>query len=238
MRLNGGISGLSLISYWIGNTTFDTVIFILTVYKTLSLYRAGHRLPLVTLLLRDGALYFGVIFCANTMTILTFAFAPPTLKVVHATFAHVVTVILVSHLILNLKQKGAAERKRIVVYEGGKIKLEDSTMGSVSYRNGTGGKYRENAGISEFAVNRTIPDGGTLAKRLSNLMGPLISNSGSSVSEQRKAADMEMGLVKQWTKLGLPPSRPATAMGFDSTIGLEGVQMTQEVLIIGRPEEA
>jgi len=132
------------------------------------------------------------------MTVLTYAFAPATLKVLHATFAHVVAVILVSHLMLNLKQQGGGERNRLVVHEGGMIKFEDTSRGSTSYHRGTEGNYRERVSIGEFAVDRSMADGGRLAKRLSNLMGPLIYNPESSAGEWKKEIEIEMGLARQW----------------------------------------
>jgi len=47
-------SGLSAISIWIGIALFDVVVTGLTIYKTMSLYKAGIHIPLADLLQRDG----------------------------------------------------------------------------------------------------------------------------------------------------------------------------------------
>ena len=78
------------------------------------------------------------------------------------------------------------------------IKFEDTSRGSTSYHRGTEGNYRERVSIGEFAVDRSMADGGRLAKRLSNLMGPLIYNPESSAGEWKKEIEIEMGLARQW----------------------------------------
>ena len=53
----------------------DTIVFILTLYRTLSIYhkhRNGCAIPLVKIMLRDGIIYFLVIFAANVVTVTLF----------------------------------------------------------------------------------------------------------------------------------------------------------------------
>ena len=102
--------------------------------------------------------------------------------------------------------------KRAVVCEGGKIKFDDATRGSSSHHSVTEEHFSESE--HRRISDRTIEDGGVFAKRLSNIMGLLfpILNRGLGRRVKRQI-DMEMRLVKQWTKLGLPPSRPTTAIG-------------------------
>lgn len=53
----------------------DTIIFGLTLYRTLAIYykhRKGCAIPLVKIMLRDGIVYFLVIFAANVVTVTLF----------------------------------------------------------------------------------------------------------------------------------------------------------------------
>ncbi|PIL27401.1 hypothetical protein GSI_10549 [Ganoderma sinense ZZ0214-1] len=53
--------------------------------------------------MRDGIMYFAVIFVSNLVTVLIFVFAPPDLKVINASFSTLITSLMVSRLMLNLR---------------------------------------------------------------------------------------------------------------------------------------
>jgi len=153
-------SGLSAISIWVGTAFFDCTVFALTLGRTLHLYKQGVRVRLVQLMLRDGILYFGVIVSANIMMILTFILAQGSLKVINATFMHTITVVIVSHLMLNLKSE-AAENKVIVgshdkypskvpawSVESGEAKsMQNHAQSRPSAVSATAGSYRPPSGI-------------------------------------------------------------------------------------------
>ncbi|KAJ3519649.1 hypothetical protein NMY22_g13106 [Coprinellus aureogranulatus] len=66
---------------WIAELIFDTIVFILTLHRTLLHYRLqrtshGRPLTLLTLIMRDGVIYFAVIFAANAITVSIFLWAP------------------------------------------------------------------------------------------------------------------------------------------------------------------
>lgn len=61
---------------------------------------------LVHLLLRDGAIYFIIMACANLTNILTFYLANDSLRGVLSTFASTVSVVAMSRLSLNLYETG------------------------------------------------------------------------------------------------------------------------------------
>jgi len=65
---------LGLVKAWAGLLVFDTLIFILTVHKSLSLDICGPRPSLLTLMLRDGSIYFGVMVASNLANILTYVY--------------------------------------------------------------------------------------------------------------------------------------------------------------------
>ncbi|RXW20774.1 hypothetical protein EST38_g5085 [Candolleomyces aberdarensis] len=99
---------------WIAELIFDTAIFALTLWRTVRMYRVqlNHNRPmsLFVLIIRDGIVYFGVIFAANLGNTLVFLLAPDDLKAINASFSTLITTLLVSHLILNLK---SAARKTL-----------------------------------------------------------------------------------------------------------------------------
>lgn len=84
---------------------FDTLIFGLTMYKTckVGVQSFGHSKPdLVVLLLRDGAIYFGIVAIANLANIVSFYAAPELLKGGLSTFSICIAITMVSRLMLNL----------------------------------------------------------------------------------------------------------------------------------------
>lgn len=99
---------------WVAELGFDTVMFITTSYRALryNRLRRGTAMSLFYLILRDGALYFGVIFVANLVTVLMFLFAAEDIKALNATFSSAITNVLVWRLILNLR--GAADRRTVI----------------------------------------------------------------------------------------------------------------------------
>ncbi|KAJ7048475.1 hypothetical protein C8F01DRAFT_1339661 [Mycena amicta] len=97
-----------LAAAWESLFAFDAMIFILTLYKTYSTWRhvgSYTHIPVHTLILRDGALYFGAMALANLGNILTFYLAGPVLAGALSTIASCVSVTMVSRLMLNLHHK-------------------------------------------------------------------------------------------------------------------------------------
>ncbi|KIM38019.1 hypothetical protein M413DRAFT_249814 [Hebeloma cylindrosporum] len=70
---------------WVAELVFDSVVFFLTLWRTVVHNRLlrGNTSSLINLVLRDGVIYFGVIFIANLVTVLLFLFATPNLKAVN-----------------------------------------------------------------------------------------------------------------------------------------------------------
>ncbi|KIM38016.1 hypothetical protein M413DRAFT_249734 [Hebeloma cylindrosporum] len=103
---------------WIAELVFDSVVFFLTLWRTVIQNRSlkGNTSSLINLVLRDGVIYFGVIFVANLVTVLLFLFATPNLKAVNASFSTLITSLMVSRLILNLR--GAAVHGAVIDSQG------------------------------------------------------------------------------------------------------------------------
>ncbi|KAF7350301.1 hypothetical protein MVEN_01334200 [Mycena venus] len=89
---------------WVGMLVFDMAIFVLTTWKALALskeQRGGHSL--FTILIRDGSIFFFVMMAANGSNILTFFYAGLHTRGVATTFTNVISSVMISRLMLNLR---------------------------------------------------------------------------------------------------------------------------------------
>ncbi|GJE86595.1 hypothetical protein PsYK624_026750 [Phanerochaete sordida] len=104
-------SAIHIAVAWEALFAWDLLIFSLTFFK--SIKNRGHypagRNDLVSLIIRDGAIYFGVMACAQCSNTLTFYFTPPALRGCLSTFASNMSVTMMSRLMLNL-HRTATER--------------------------------------------------------------------------------------------------------------------------------
>ncbi|KAJ7479135.1 hypothetical protein FB451DRAFT_1450949 [Mycena latifolia] len=92
---------------WGALLVFDSIIFGLTVYNGWSTRaRMGLQstMPLHTLIIRDGALYFAIMVLSNLANIITFATTSPLLPGALATFANCISITMMSRLMLNLHE--------------------------------------------------------------------------------------------------------------------------------------
>ncbi|KAJ6576065.1 hypothetical protein DFH09DRAFT_371921 [Mycena vulgaris] len=87
---------------WSAMGLFDCMIFLLTLCRALS-QRHLTGLPLITVLIRDGSIYFGVMVISNLANILTFVFGGPYTHGVATTFTNIISSIMISRLVLNLR---------------------------------------------------------------------------------------------------------------------------------------
>ncbi|KAI0325783.1 hypothetical protein GY45DRAFT_1329804 [Cubamyces sp. BRFM 1775] len=74
--------GDRIIYTWVAELVFDSVVFFATLYRTVTLYRRtliGEALSLITVIMRDGIMYFAAIFVSNLVTVLIFVFASSSL---------------------------------------------------------------------------------------------------------------------------------------------------------------
>ncbi|RDB17476.1 hypothetical protein Hypma_001601 [Hypsizygus marmoreus] len=90
---------------WVAELAFDSIMFFTTLYRVVHYNRIRHGSArnLLDLILRDGVVYFGVIFVANLLTVLMFLLAPADIKAINASFSTLITSLMVSRLILNLR---------------------------------------------------------------------------------------------------------------------------------------
>ncbi|PPQ84471.1 hypothetical protein CVT24_012144 [Panaeolus cyanescens] len=97
-------------SLWVSPLILDSIIFALTLWRTRMYIRDSGKTPTIHVFVRDGALYFAVIFLANLMNTLIFFLSPTDLKAVGATFSQLITSVMVSRLVLNLRSTDPSER--------------------------------------------------------------------------------------------------------------------------------
>jgi len=96
--------GNRFVAFWVGQLVVPTLIFVLTIGKGVSLYRYGtSRSRVLRIMLRDGLMYFLIIFLANVVNVVTYVVAPPDLHAVNAPFSDMITALMICRLILNLR---------------------------------------------------------------------------------------------------------------------------------------
>jgi len=94
--------GTHLAITWGSLLGFDLMVFLLTLYKALCIGRK-HPGTLFHVILRDGTLYFVILFISNTVCVFAYLHAPPLLKGVTSILANVLSATLLSRLMLNLR---------------------------------------------------------------------------------------------------------------------------------------
>ncbi|KAJ3551356.1 hypothetical protein NM688_g4750 [Phlebia brevispora] len=93
----------------------DSCVFFATLLKALSIYRnlSNHSAALIRIILRDGVVYFATIFAANLLTVVFLLAASPDLKPINATFGNMLTSLMVSRLMLNLRLDVDSEEQAV-----------------------------------------------------------------------------------------------------------------------------
>ncbi|KAL5483594.1 hypothetical protein ACEPAI_8826 [Sanghuangporus weigelae] len=119
---------------WIAELAFDSIVFIATFSRTLIIYRRhrqGAAIPLIKIMMRDGIIYFLVIFVANAVTVVLFI---PDLKAVNASFSTLITSLMVSRLILNLRNQAMRPRANVMSYPSSSQQIHTDQEIQTQYR--------------------------------------------------------------------------------------------------------
>jgi len=133
------LSGHRYAVYWIGQLFFPTLVFGMTVGRIFSLRRRGLTKGSITdVLLRDGVVYFAVIFVANLANVITFVAASQGIQQINAPFSEMITAVMICRLILNLRSDRRLDNVR---------KLSDFHDGT---RKGASGKADAVSGTHTF----------------------------------------------------------------------------------------
>ncbi|KAF9555897.1 hypothetical protein CPC08DRAFT_695019 [Agrocybe pediades] len=101
-------TALRMAGAWEALFVYDSMLFTLTILKTWKAWKVhaltGVRMPILYLILRDGAIYFAVMALCNFANILTFYCAGPFIRGSLSTFSSAMSVTMMTRLILNLHQ--------------------------------------------------------------------------------------------------------------------------------------
>ncbi|KAF7761909.1 hypothetical protein Agabi119p4_9901 [Agaricus bisporus var. burnettii] len=87
---------------WSSELIFDICVFAMTLWKTLTLPR-GKGLGLLTMIMRDGTLYFAAMATLTVGNVLTFLLGGPLSRGSATILVNAVSSMLVSRLLLNLR---------------------------------------------------------------------------------------------------------------------------------------
>ncbi|KAF8066750.1 hypothetical protein FPV67DRAFT_1206050 [Lyophyllum atratum] len=99
-------TGNRLSGIYIAALAFDATIFFLTFGRAIYMRIVDTSLPLLDLIVRDGTAYFAVLFVVNLTNVILLSVAPPDLSAINAPFATLITALLVSRLVMNLREAG------------------------------------------------------------------------------------------------------------------------------------
>jgi len=88
---------------WSAHGLFDCMIFVLTLYKTLRRRRPPDGFNLLTVLMRDGCIYFGVIVILNLGNIFSYALGTTDTRGLFNTTTNIMSSLLISRLMFNIR---------------------------------------------------------------------------------------------------------------------------------------
>ncbi|KAJ7734073.1 hypothetical protein B0H16DRAFT_155595 [Mycena metata] len=94
---------LRLAGAWSGMLVFDIMIFFLTLARAFKMNAAARRGDLLTLLVRDGSIYFGLIVLINACNIGTYTMSGPFLRGGATTVTNAASSVMISRLMFNIR---------------------------------------------------------------------------------------------------------------------------------------
>jgi len=106
-------TGIHIAVAWEALFVYDTLVVALTLRKTYNArpqhnFTSIRRIDIISLVLRDGAVYYAVMAMANLANLLTFYLADALLKGCLSSFASCLSVTMMSRLMLNLHSTATA----------------------------------------------------------------------------------------------------------------------------------
>ncbi|KAI0780786.1 hypothetical protein BD413DRAFT_11766 [Trametes elegans] len=107
--------GVHLALAWSAMLWFDTIIFVLTLYKAIQMRREISAGGLIERLFRDGTIYYGILVALNMINIITFLKTPANspMKGMATVITNVMSVTLTSRLMLHLRDPSLVGGRRI-----------------------------------------------------------------------------------------------------------------------------
>ncbi|KAF8076748.1 hypothetical protein FPV67DRAFT_430605 [Lyophyllum atratum] len=92
-----------LVGFWVMPLAFDTVTFVMTLYKSIEHWRNKVTSSTLALLFRDGLIYFAAIFTMNLLTVVLFVTQSETLQAINLPATLMLNIIMSCRLVLNLR---------------------------------------------------------------------------------------------------------------------------------------
>ncbi|PIL22618.1 hypothetical protein GSI_15308 [Ganoderma sinense ZZ0214-1] len=109
---------------------YDTIVLLLTIFKTYSSLRYKTVAGTMRTLLKEGVAYYSVIFSVTLVLTLMIAFAPPGIQNLCAQMEYLLTVTMMSRITLHLKRAAHLQEIR-------ESTLRASTMTTAQWRPGS-----------------------------------------------------------------------------------------------------
>ncbi|KAG6850647.1 hypothetical protein H0H93_010840, partial [Arthromyces matolae] len=93
-----------LVAFWAIPLLFDSITFTLTLYKSIQHWRNEVKSATLSLLFRDGLVYFAAIFSMNLINVVLFVTQDETLQAINLPATLMLNIIMSCRLILNLRK--------------------------------------------------------------------------------------------------------------------------------------
>ncbi|KAH0587977.1 hypothetical protein H2248_006722 [Termitomyces sp. 'cryptogamus'] len=93
-----------LIVFWSIPLAYDTITFALTLFKSMQHWRNQVESATLSLLFRDGLIYFAAIFSMNLINVVLFVTQDETLQAINLPSTLMLNIIMSCRLILNLRK--------------------------------------------------------------------------------------------------------------------------------------
>lgn len=132
---------------------YDTVVIFLTVIKCVGPIKQKTASRIVRTLLRDGLLYYSVIFAVNFVLAIMIVTTPPGIKNICAQLEQLLTVAMMSRITLSLKREALRDPDLMTQYSTFRPSERSDTFDSIDRRLPAMSNYRVAAGLaSDFPV--------------------------------------------------------------------------------------
>jgi len=128
-RLVGETEGFYSAVSWTGGLVIDTTVFVLMLYKTISI---GRGVRLLDTIMRNATIYYSILSFVNLSNILILRFASPGLRTSTIALTNALSCTLISRAILDLRSKfGSTGRTAATVYNAYSPSDERTLHGAV-----------------------------------------------------------------------------------------------------------
>lgn len=97
-------TGNRLSAMFVAALAFDTVLFALTIARGIFFRATRSKIGIGKLIIRDGTVYFFIIFIVNLANVLLLTIAPEDLSAINTPFSSLIAATMVSRLVFNLRE--------------------------------------------------------------------------------------------------------------------------------------